>query len=100
VASDINNLGSVLKELGDLPGAKTAFERALRIGEKAFGPEHHEVALYVNNLGSTLGGLGDLPGAKAAFERALAIFRKFLGDDHPNTKLVRGNLELLAQARE
>jgi tetratricopeptide (TPR) repeat protein len=91
----VNNLGSVLKDLGDLGGAKAAYERALRIDEKTFGPEHPSVATDVNNLGSVLQDLGDLGGAKAAYERALAIFRKFLGEDHPNTKTVRQSLELL-----
>ena len=86
----------LLEELGDLPGAKAAFERALKIDEKAFGPDHPNVARDVNNLGSVLKELGDLPGAKAAFERALQIFQKLLGDDHPNTRLVRGNIDSLS----
>jgi len=86
----------VLKELGDLPGAKAAFERALKINEKAFGPDHPSVATDVNNLGTLLKELGDLPGAKAAYERALRIFQKLLGDDHPNTRLVRGNIDALS----
>ena len=91
----LNHLGLVLRDLGDLPGAKQAIERALQIDEKAFGPDHPEVAIDVNNLGGVLRALGDLPGAKQAYERALGILRKFLGDEHPNTKTVRGNLEVV-----
>ena len=34
----VNNLGSVLQALGDLAGARAAFERALQIDEKILGP--------------------------------------------------------------
>jgi hypothetical protein len=35
----------------DLAGARAAYERALRIDEAVFGPEHPNVAIRVNNLG-------------------------------------------------
>ena len=89
----VNNLGSVLKDLGDLAGARAAYERALKIDEAAFGPDHPNVASDVNNLGSVLKDLGDLAGARAAFERALSIFEKFLPADHPNIRTVRGHFE-------
>jgi hypothetical protein len=34
------NLGLVLRDLGDLVGARTQLERALRISEQALGPDH------------------------------------------------------------
>jgi len=74
VARDVNNLGSVLRDLGDLDGARAAYQRALSIDEAAFGPDHPNVATDVNNLGSVLRDLGDLAGAQAAFQRALAIW--------------------------
>ncbi|MBI1880664.1 MAG: tetratricopeptide repeat protein, partial [Chloroflexi bacterium] len=70
-------------------------ERALAIGETAFGPDHPNVAIWVNNLGAVLRDLGDLAGARAAYERALAMFERFLGPEHPKTQLVRGNLAAL-----
>ena len=36
----LNNLGRVLRDLDDLPGARAAFERALAIWERVLGPEH------------------------------------------------------------
>jgi Flp pilus assembly protein TadD len=85
----------VLQNLGDLAGARAAFERALRIDEVSFGPDHPRVAIRVNNLGGVLQAQGDLAGGRAAFERALAIFERALGPDHPNTRTVRGNLDRL-----
>ena len=95
MATGVNNLGSVLHDLGDLPGAKAHYERALTIDEAAYGPDHPQVATDVNNLGGVLRDLGDLAGARACLERALAIYRQFLGEDHPKTKLVRDNLAAL-----
>ncbi len=46
VATDVNNLGLVLQDLGDLAGARTAYERALGIFEK-FLPEGHPRILIV-----------------------------------------------------
>jgi len=72
-----------------------AFERALKIGETVYGPNHPDVAIDVNNLGGVLQDLGDYPAAKAAYERALDIFKKVLPADHPNIKIVQENLESL-----
>ena len=44
----------MLQDLGDLAGARAAFERALAIDEKTFGPDHPDVATDVNNLGMVL----------------------------------------------
>jgi len=66
VARDINNLGDVLWELGDLAGARANFERALKIDEAVYGPEHPNVAIRVSNLGSVLRDLGDM-GARINF---------------------------------
>ena len=94
---DVNNLGSVLQALGDLEGAKRCYERALKIDEKALGPEHTSVARDVNNLGSVLQDQGDLEGAKSCYERALKIFEKRLGKEHPNAVIVRNNLKSLQE---
>jgi hypothetical protein len=37
-------------DLGDLPGAKAAFERALAILEKFLGPDHPKTQLVRRNL--------------------------------------------------
>jgi len=85
----------VLKDLGDLKGAKSSFERSLAIDEKAFGPEHTSVATIANNLGSVLKDLGDLAGAKRCFKRSIRILQKILGKNHPLTKKAKANLNAL-----
>ena len=47
----------MLQDLGDLPGARTQFERALQISEAALGPDHPDVGTLRNNLGRVLGAL-------------------------------------------
>jgi len=83
----------VLHALGDLAGARAAYERALRILEASLGLEHPNVAVTVNNLGRVLKDQGDLAGARAAFERALRILERFLPPEHPHIRIVRKNLE-------
>jgi len=92
VAAVVNNLGGVLKDLGDLEGAQAAYERALAIDEAVFGPGHPEVATVVNNLGRVLQDLGDLKGARAAFERSLVIDEAAFGSNHPNVAVSVNNL--------
>lgn len=64
MAIRVNNLGSVLQDLGDYDGAKAAYERALKIWEQVYGSEHPQVAKGVNNLGMVLKDLGDYAGAR------------------------------------
>jgi tetratricopeptide (TPR) repeat protein len=92
IAILVNNLGLVLQALGDLGGARAAFERALAIGEKTLGPDHPGLATRVNNLGEVLRAQGDLAGARAAFERALRIDVKSFGADHPRIAILVNNL--------
>jgi len=92
VAIRVNNLGSVLRALGDLEGARAHFERALRIDEAAYGPDHPNVAIRVNNLGNVLRDLGDLEGARAHYDRALGIMEKAYGPQHPNVATAANNL--------
>jgi len=50
VAIRRNNLGVLLKDLGDLEGARDQLERALEIMREAVGPEHRRVAKLEKNL--------------------------------------------------
>jgi Flp pilus assembly protein TadD len=85
----------VLRDLGDLVGARTQQERALQIIEQALGPDHPRVAICRNDLGDVLGDLGDLAGARTEYERALEISERALGPDHRWTKTIRTRLDEL-----
>jgi tetratricopeptide repeat protein len=93
VATWCSGLGSMLQDLGDLPGARDQCERALTIGEAALGPDHPAVANWRNTLGGVLYDLRDLSGAKDQYERALAVREAALGPDHPTVRTLRSRLE-------
>ena len=50
MATQLNNLGSVLEAQGDLAGAKALFERSLQIFREFLGDEHPNTRLVQNNL--------------------------------------------------
>jgi tetratricopeptide (TPR) repeat protein len=85
-ATSLNNLGSLLKAMGDLSGARPYYERALAIDEKVLGKEHPDTAIDYGNLGSLVAALGDVEEGRALLERALQIFLAKLGPNHPYTQ--------------
>jgi tetratricopeptide (TPR) repeat protein len=84
-----NNFGFHLDDIADYRGARSAYERALKLN-----PEN---ATRINNLGSVMQDLGDLAGARAAFERALKIDEAAFGPDHPNVARDVNNLGSVMQ---
>ena len=89
----LNNMAMLLGREGNYAAARPLGERALRINEKALGPDHPEVAINSNNLAYLLSQQGDQEGARRLYERALTINEKTLGPDHP---YVGQNLDSLA----
>jgi hypothetical protein len=81
----LGNLGIVARRQGDLSGARALQERALRIQEKAYGPEHTHVANTLANLGGVLAKVGEPDKAAPLVGQALGIFRRAVGDQHPHT---------------
>jgi tetratricopeptide (TPR) repeat protein len=88
----LNQAGVYLKGRAEFARARACFERALKIAEAAYGPEHPEVASDVSNLGGVLHDQGDLAGARACYERALKIGEATYGPDHPNVAACVNNL--------
>jgi tetratricopeptide (TPR) repeat protein len=94
----LNQIGLYLKTRADLAQARSVFERAVRVGEATYGPDHPNVAIRVNNLGDVLQDLDDLPGARAHFERALRIDEAAYGPDHPEVATDVNNLGLVLRS--
>jgi Tfp pilus assembly protein PilF len=100
VATVLNNLGLVLRELRELDGARRACEEALAIrrGLAADQPQVYQpdVAAVLNNLGNVLLELHELDGARRNFEKALALYRNLAADQpqvyHPNVAAALNNL--------
>ncbi len=97
-AQSLNNMGYLLRAMGDLAAARPYYERALDIHEKVLGPDHPDTALSLNNMGGLLRAMGDLAAARPYYERALAIHEKALGPDHPDTANSLNNMGSLLQA--
>ncbi len=95
VANLSNLLGQILKDKGDLDGALAYVQRALKIDEKVFGPEHPNIARDANNIGTILKDKGDLDGALAYVQRALKIGEKVFGAEHPNVAIGANNIGMI-----
>jgi tetratricopeptide (TPR) repeat protein len=80
------NLGVLLKDLGKLPEAESAFRQALHLQEQLAAdfptvPRYRQVlASCHHNLGTLLAGRGKHAQAEAAFRQALAIEEKLAAD--------------------
>jgi len=94
----LNQSGLYLQGRAQFLEAKDLYERALKIGEAAYGPNHPTVAIRVNNLGLVLEALGDLSGARQHFERALSIDEAAYGPNHPTVAIRVNNLGLVLKA--
>jgi len=86
----LNQSGLYFRGRARYAEAREALERALRIDEAAFGPDH--VAVYVNNLGLVLQDLDELAEARQCFERALQLQAAAFGPDHPSVAIDLNNL--------
>ncbi len=92
-------LGLILRERGDLQGARAAMLAARDLAETIHGRGHPAVAKAEGGLGSMLEALGDFEGAEAAALRALAITRDKLGEFHPDVANYLVTLAWIARAR-
>jgi tetratricopeptide (TPR) repeat protein len=59
VATDLNNLGGLLQDLGDYDNARSLMERALSICEAALESGHPNTMIVNNNLASLLAEMED-----------------------------------------
>lgn len=69
----LNNLGFLLREMGDPKGAQTCFREALDIGASVYEADNPELATLHANLAEVLGKLKDFEQAKDHLEQALEI---------------------------
>ncbi|HYJ05725.1 MAG TPA: FxSxx-COOH system tetratricopeptide repeat protein [Chthoniobacterales bacterium] len=91
----VNQVGIYAMGRAEFVKAKTAFERALTLTERAFGSDDPIVGIRISNLGSAQQALGDLGSARAAFERVLRIDEHAFGPDHAEVAEDLNNLGAL-----
>ena len=88
----LNELGTLLHELGDYRNAIPFLEKALKIDRNAYGENLPDVAIHLNNLGAAWKSLGRYNKAIDYFEKALAIDRSTFGERHPRIGARLNNL--------
>jgi prepilin-type processing-associated H-X9-DG protein len=81
VAATLGNLAMVLFADGHLDEARSLFQRALAIMEKALGPNRPEVAAMLGKLAMVLNAEGHPDEARKLLQRALLIKQSFSVSD-------------------
>jgi tetratricopeptide (TPR) repeat protein/CHAT domain-containing protein len=85
--------GMALYRKGDYAAAAQAYERALELAPRVFGPEHVDTAAVLNNLALVYFRMCHYAQAEPLFQRSLKIREAKLG---PNHYLVKQSLNSLA----
>ncbi len=98
-ADHLNLIGAGYRNMGRLTDALEAYEEALSIRKKIFGPFSDEVASVLNNLGVAYKSLGLYDDALATYEEGLAIRKKSLGPRHSTVANFLINLGVLAKEK-
>lgn len=88
----LDNIGSGHLQKGNPAAAKQLHERALRIQEKHYGPNHVQVGVTLDNLGIAHTELGNPEYAKELLKRALDIHETHFGSDHVQVAWTLDNL--------
>ena len=98
IATSQSNLALVLRDLGDLEGAKGLLSEALEADQQNFEPGHPEIAKDQSNLATVLRALGDLEGAKGLLSEALESDKQSYALGHPEIAIKQSNLALVLRA--
>jgi len=113
-ATVYHNIGGILYARGDFATAEGPARKARKIScqllgedaprtmldatayagilERAYGPEHHEVAATLHNLAAVQAVLCQPEAAENHYRRALTIKEKLLDAENPDVALTRNNL--------
>jgi hypothetical protein len=100
VAICLANLAVILRDDGDLPGARLLLDRALAVTEAALGSDHPNMVVQLNNLAVVLADLGDTAQARSLVERAIDITDTVMSPDHPHSVSLRARLADLQPSNE
>jgi len=97
-AACYNNIGAVMKAMGDNYEALEMLTQGLATFEKVYGKEHPATATAYTNIGSVMQAMGNNVGALEMYNQGLAIREKVYGKEHPDTAESYNNIGLLMQA--
>jgi len=94
----LNQLGILLKDIGDYEEARKVYEKCLLGQEKVLGEDHKKTLGSLNNLGTVYDDMKDYEKALEYFERALKGYEKTLGKTHPDTLMTVMNIAIVYKA--
>ena len=100
VATTLNNLAVLYRNMGDYEKALPLYQRDLEISEKVLGPQHPSVATTLNNFAGLYYQMGDYEKALPLYQRALEILKNKLGSAHPYFKVTEKNIQILKAEME
>jgi tetratricopeptide (TPR) repeat protein len=87
-----NNLALRIRDLGDLAGAKTLLEFAVRLDEKDYGPDDPITSIKYGNLANVLRALGEYENSITTHEKTIRINEKNFGLEDTRTAIAYSNL--------
>ena len=96
----LHQAGIYLRDRGLYEQAEPLLQRALRISEQVFSPEHPDTAQLLNDLGWLYYHQGKYEQAEALYKRSLVIRERILGAFHPDTATTLNDLALLYEDHE
>jgi len=97
-AACYNNIGAVMKAMGDNFEALEMLNQGLATFEKVYGKEHPATATAYTNIGSVMQVMGNNVGALEMYNQGFAIREKVYGKEHPDTVESYNNIGLLMRA--
>lgn len=101
VANTIDGLAGALHHSGgEFKAAGLLYDKALRIRQKVFGPDHPHVAYSLNNLGLYQMEAGRYEEAEASLSHALQIWKRALGQKHPEVATALYNLATVKHEKD
>ena len=93
------NLFSEMYDQGRYREALPFAEKALRLGEHEFGPDHPNTGIFLNDLAALYHFQGRYTEVEPLYERALEIQEMVLGPEHPEVANSLNNLAELYRAQ-
>lgn len=95
LSNSLYNVGVVLRDAGDKPGAISHLQEAVHMRRKLFGEDHPQTALLEMELATVLTDQGQLATAFEHCLRAHFSFVKYFGSEYPPSRATGALLEKL-----
>jgi len=95
VATTLNNIAGLYRQMGDYEKALPLYQKALEINEKVFGPQHPDVAITLNNIALLYENIGEYEKVLPLNQKAFEIIEKVFGSESPSLAALLNNLALV-----